>query len=388
MYRLHSNLRKADIDSGILCEDKTTNSPYVTVIPRLNRMEGQVKRVTSKIGLNDIHRISSFRIRRYSSYVKADIINFHGIHSGFINYLALPTLTANKTAVFTLRDMWCLTGHCVYSYDCDRWKTGCGRCPYLDEYPPIRRDATHVEWKLKAWAYKHSNLSIVAVSRWMTEIARQSMLNRFPIYHIPNGVDTKLYQPIDPQLCRAVLGIPAKKKVIMFSSLNLMDYRKGGDLLLKAIKNIPSSLKSELIILTMGSNGDRIGESLGTQSLNLGYINSHRIKAAAYSAADLFVLPTRAENLANGIMESMACGTPVVSFRVGGCPELVRPGITGCLAEPENAEDLCDCVVQLIEDKSLRTVMGKQCREIAVKEYSVELETKRYIELYRQLIAK
>ena len=171
MYRLHSNLRKAGIDSKILCEIKTTTSPHVSTIQRGSRLESLLKRVTARLGLNDIHRVSSFGIKRHEAYLEADVLNFHGIHSGFINYLALPSLTKGKPAVFTLRDMWCLTGHCAISYDCERWQIGCGSCPYLDAYPPVRRDATHIEWKLKDWAYSHSSLTIVALSNWLVERA-------------------------------------------------------------------------------------------------------------------------------------------------------------------------------------------------------------------------
>ena len=102
-------------------------------------------------------------------------------------------------------------------------------------------------------------------------------------------------------------------------------------------------------------------------NLNLGYVSSDRLKSIAFSAADLFVFPTRADNLPLILQESLACGTPIVSFKVGGVPDLVRPGITGYLASPENANDFCNGIVQLLEDQNLRNSMSKNCRAIAVK---------------------
>jgi len=104
-------------------------------------------------------------------------------------------------------------------------------------------------------------------------------------------------------------------------------------------------------------------------------------------AADLFIFPARADNLPLVLQESMACGTPMVSFKVGGVPDLVRPGITGYLATPEDVKDFCNGIVQLLEDQS-RSRMGQQCRVIALDEYPLQLQAKRYVKLYRQITAK
>jgi len=90
--------------------------------------------------------------------------------------------------------------------------------------------------------------------------------------------------------------------------------------------------------------------------------------------------PTRADNLPLVLQESMACGTPMVSFRIG-VPDLVRPGITGYWP-PEDVKDFCNGIVQLLEDQSLRDRMGQQCRAIALDE-SLQLQAERYVKLYR-----
>ncbi len=120
--------------------------------------------------------------------------------------------------------------------------------------------------------------------------------------------------------------------------------------------------------------------------LNLGYVSSGRLKSIAFSAADLFVFPTRADNLPLILQESMACGTPMVSFKVGGVPDLVRHGITGYLATPEDASDLSGGIVQLLEDRELRERMSQNCRAIAVEEYPIKLQARKYIELYENLL--
>ena len=385
MYRLHLGLKKAGFNSKILCATKTLESSDSIAIPHLSRSELLLRKVTSRLGLNGIHCISSFKIKETKAYLDADVLNIHSFRSRF-SYLALPALTENKPAVFTLHDIWPFTGHCAVSYDCDRWKTGCGKCPYPDAPPAIRRDNTHLEWKLKDWVYSRSNLTIVALSNKQTEQAKQSMLNRFPIHQIPNGVDTEVYEPLDPEQCRSLLGIPPGKKVLMFAALDLSQFWKGGDLLQKALQSLPESLKAETMLLILGNRGEAIAKAVDIQTLNLGYISNDRLKAIAYSAADLFVYPTRADSLPLVLLESMACGTPMVSFAIGGVPDLVRPGVTGYLAEPENAQDLCNGIVQLLEDEPLRNAMGQQGREIALKEYTLELQVQRYIKLYRHLL--
>ncbi len=389
MFRLHSGLRAVGIDSKILCQYKTTESPHVSTLqhfPELEKLENILRPLTSRLGLNDIHRVSSFKLKQHEAYINADIIQFHGLHGGFINYLALPSLTESKPAVFTLCDMWALTGHCGFSFDCDRWKIGCGKCPYPDAGPSIKRDSTRIEWQLKNWVYSRSNLSIVSKSKWLTEMAKQSMLSRYPIYEIPNGIDTEMYQPLNREKCRVELGLPLDKKVLMFAAVKLDQYRKGGDLLLKALQSLPASLKAETVLLTLGLGGEAIAEAVGMPTLNLGFVSDDRRKAICYSAADLFLFPTRAENCPNVTLESIACGTPVVSFKVGGVPDQVQPSITGYLAEPENSKDFCEGIAQLLEDEFLRHQMSQQCRVHALENFNLELCIQRYIDLYQMLV--
>jgi glycosyltransferase involved in cell wall biosynthesis len=388
MYRLHIGLKKSGIASKILCRKKKLQSSDSTVIQRgksLERLETQIQRMTSRFGLNDIHCLSTFKINTSQTYLEADVLHLHCIHGGFFNYLALPRLTATKHAVFTLHDIWPYTGHCSYSYDCDRWKVGCGHCPYPKNYPPIRRDRTALEWRLKNWAYDHSRLVIVSPSSYQTKQAKQSMLNRFPIHQIPHGIDTETYQPHDRQECRHLLGIPKQKNVLMFGATALNAVNKGGDLLVQAVELLPKSLKEETVLLMFGEGGEGFQERVGIETVNLGYVHQDRFKAIAYSAADLFVQPSRAESFSLVVQESMACGTPVVAFPVGGIVDLVRPGLTGYLAKLEDAEDLASGIKGLLEDQSLRNYMSQQCRRIAVDEYSLEVQVQRHVELYQQL---
>jgi len=388
-YRLHQSLLAQGLDSKLMLGHLNTGSNLVATMPPTSKLERQLlERIANRSGLNYLHLISSFQIPHHSFFQAADVLNFHNLHTGYFNYLTIPTLTKNKPAVFTLHDMWSFTGHCAYSYDCDRWKIGCGKCPYPNIYPTIRRDNTRLEWKLKNWLYSRSNLTIITLSHWLTQQVQQSMLNRFPIHHIPNGVDTQVYQPLDPEYCRSALGISPHQQVLMTGADNLKDSRKGGDLLLQALQSLPDALKADCLLLTLGSGGETLSERSGIASLNLGHISNDRLKAVAYSAADLFLFPSRADNLPLVLQESMACGTPMVSCKVGGVPDLVRPGITGYLASPQDVSDFRDGIVQLLEDRHLRQQLASNCREIAITEYPLELQAQRYIKIYQQVLDK
>ena len=386
-YRLHQGLLDQGIDSRLLVSNVVTNSDRVAEVPANKGISGKLLRIIAQpTSLNYIHLVGAFKISREEFYKQADLLNFHNLHTGNFNYLSIPTIATSKPAIYTLHDMWSFTGHCAYSYDCDRWKIGCGHCPYPKSYPPIERDSTQIEWKLKNWVYRRSNLTIVTPSRWLMEQAKQSMFSTFPIHYIPYGIDTEAYQPLDPEHCRALLGIPSGKKVLMFGADYLNDTRKGGDLLVKALSNLPISFKAETVLITLGNCSEALSELLGMDVLSLGYVGGDRLKAIAYSAADLFIFPTRADNLPLMLQESMACGTPMVSFKVGGVPDLVRPNITGYLASPEDAQDFCDGIMQLLEDEHLRNQMGKNCRTIALEEYPLHLQAQRYINLYQQVL--
>ncbi len=388
MLRLHEGLRTADVCSSILCVNPTRNDslriPWV-------RGEYRLQLVTGPLGFNDLHCLSSFKIPKLPAYAEADVLHLHCLHGGFFNYLALPMLTKRKPTIYTLHDVWPFTGHCVCSFDCDRWKTGCGQCPYLDIPMAMSRDVSQWEWKLKNWSYRRSNFTVVAASTWVQKVARESMLNRFEIEHIPFGIDTDVYRPHDRRVSRAQLGIPEDKKVLFYMArgMNLSDkvsYIKGADLLVRALKGLPDSLRGETILLLAGEGCEAVAREVEMKTLCLGFMSADAQKAATYSAADLFVYPTRADTFGLVVLESLACGTPVVSFNVGGVPDLVRPRVTGALADPENSEQLSSAIVELLSNEPLLARLRHQCREIVEKEYSLDLYVNRHIALYHKTL--
>ncbi|MDB4955915.1 MAG: putative Glycosyl transferase, group 1, partial [Myxococcales bacterium] len=272
-----------------------------------------------------------------------------------------------------------LTGHVAYSYDCERWRHGCGSCPYLGEYPRLGRDTTAALFRWKNAVYRRSRITVVAPSRWLERIARASpLLGRFDVRRIPNGVDLDVFRPRED--ARRALGLDPDRPVVLFSSLERNDRRKGGEVLAAALDSL-GDVDFQLAVLGPNTDGfDRPVKALGT-------LHDDERLALAYSAADVFVIPALAENLPNVAVESIACGTPVVASNVGGIPDAIRDRETGLLVPPGEAGMLADGIRLLLEDDGLRTRLGERARIVAESEFGAAREVREFAALYEELLA-
>ena len=381
MYELHRGLRLRGVDSRVVCDIKTDNDEGVGLAPRW-RADTQLARATTRVGLNDIHRLSSFAVPEHELVSDATVAHVHGTHTGFFNYLALPRLGRAKPLVFTLHDMWALTGHCAQSHGCMRWQTGCGRCPSLDIHPATRREATRLEWRLKRFAFLRANPWLVVPSRWLENLVEQSALASLPRSRIPIGVDTDALRPIDRRAARRRLDVPPDANVILFVAQTLSDPAKGIDLLAAALSQL---CDRDVVVLLMGDGGDAIAERLPVPSIALGYVADPREKATAYSAADVFVSPTRADNFPLVLMEASSCGTPSVAFDVGGVSDIVVDGTTGLLAPAGDAARLGAHIADLLAAPERRRAMSVAARDRAISHLSLAREVERYLELYQAM---
>lgn len=281
-----------------------------------------------------------------------------------------------------------MTGHCAYSYECERWRSGCGSCPYLRDYPGLRRDTTALLWRVKKAIYDRSELTLVAPSKWVAKLAKQSpLLGRFPIHVIPNGLDITVFRPIPKIAARRMFGVHPQSHVLFFSA-SVSDRRKGATFLAEALVRLSLDGWKDLMLLVAGPDGGRWNIDAPFPVVRLGEIRDDQKLAAAYAAADLFVLPTLADTLPNGVVESMACGTPTVSFDVGGVSDAVMHMETGYLAVSRDSADLARGIARLLNDKNLRLQMGHRCREIAEREYSLEQQAQAFEELYRTVVGQ
>ena len=210
--------------------------------------------------------------------VEPDIISLHNIHGGFFPINIIKDITRLAPTFWTFHDMWGITGHCSYSFECEKWKNGCGHCPDLSIYPKIYTDRTHALWEKKKELYAQSKFSVVTPSQWLADLSKKSpLLGSNQINLINNGIDLNLFSPQENSKLREDAGIPPTAKVIMFASASINDERKGGDLLLKALKLLNNPTKEKIYLLIIGKGGKNFTDDLkGFETISTGNVQGEK----------------------------------------------------------------------------------------------------------------
>jgi glycosyltransferase involved in cell wall biosynthesis len=183
-----------------------------------------------------------------------------------------------------------------------------------------------------------------------------------------------------------VLGLPQDEDLVLFSSVETQAYRKGGTFVTEAVNALKGKTRKPFRLLVVGNRAGEWETAVNVPVTAIGTVKDDHLLATLYSAADVFVHPALADNLPNGVLESLACGTPVVAFNVGGVGEAVRPMETGYLARDKDAGDLSEGIKCLLDDPDLRRRLRTRCREVAEAEYDMALQTQRFEELYKTVI--
>ena len=316
--------------------------------------------------------------------LRPDVVHLHWIADSFVPLYSLARLTA--PIVWTLHDTWALTGGCHILKGCEFYRQGCGRCPELGSRAGF--DMSSVGYLLRAAAYKKVRMTIVAPSRHLEMLAKASpLIQNYPIVRIPNGVDTERFRPIDKRVARHLLQLPQDVPLLVFGAVAPgRDPNKGIDLLCDALRELPMPLRGHVQCAVFGGSVAALETPL--PAIELGRLHDDVSLALAYSAADVFICPSREENLPNTIMESLACGTPVVAFRTGGIPDMVDDGENGVLAPCHDVKALAEGIAKIL----LGSVDQKQrlscaARQKAVDEYALPDIARRYHDLYLTLTA-
>jgi glycosyltransferase involved in cell wall biosynthesis len=390
VWRLHQGLQRIGVESILACRNRDLDDPTVVELPRAPLQEKIIGRITWELGINDVHGVSAFKIpRHFAPFKDADVLNLQGLHSNFFSYLALPKLSRLKPLVLGLHDMWHLTGHCATTPDCDRWKIGCGQCPHLDAFPPIKRDGSRWDFKLKHRTYKRiKNLMFVGVSTFIIEQARQGMLADAEFRQIPNAIDTDLYAPMDKREARAKLNLPPDRPILMFGAMGLDNPIKGADLLIESLNKLDDDLRTRALIVLIGDGGEQLAEAIGIEAVSLGYVRDDATKIAAFSAADIFLSSSRWEVQGIVLIEAMACGTCCIGFDIGGIGEVIRSGPSGLVVPAEDTEAYAHAITTLLRDDALRARSIEQGRAAAVREYDWLVQAQRYKHVYEEAIER
>jgi len=320
---------------------------------------------------------------------RPDIVHAHNLHGGYFDLRALPWLSRQAPMVLTLHDAWLLSGHCAHSFDCERWKTGCGKCPDLTIYPAIRRDATAYNWRRKRDIYAQSRLYVATPSRWLMRKVEQSILAPAVVDSrvIPNGVDISAFYPADKRAARAALALPQDAMILLFSANGIRhnvwkDYRT----LRTAVGMVADRLQaSDLLFLALGEAAppERIGKVVVRF---VPYQRDPAVVASYYQAADVYIHAARADTFPNTVLEALACGTPVVATAVGGIPEQLRDGVTGFLVPVGDANAMAEAIRRLLTDRALRVQLGDNAAEDARRRFDLNRQVDSYLDWYRKIL--
>lgn len=324
------------------------------------------------------------RLLAWIDEVKPDIIHMHNIHNHYVNIRMLLEYIAKKNipCVLTMHDCWTFTGHCAYfDYSgCNKWKTGCNHCPSLREYPKTFAliDPSSWNYKMKQKLFEPLNITFVSPSQWLSDLQQQSFLKDKPCMVINNGVDLSVFHPIKSNV-RNDYGIGNRKMILAVAGG--LSPRKGREFLLK----LPTLLRDDEVLVLVGLQKGQ--ESLLPQTDKL--VGIQRTKTSdelvgLYSEADVFVNPTLEDNFPTTNIESLACGTPVVTFRTGGSVEVIAPE-TGLIAEKGDMNGLLTAIrIVLAKGKAHYT---NACKKKAEKDYDMNVQYAKYIDLYKTIIA-
>lgn len=394
-WRLQAALRKKyDTENKVLAGIKHSKSGLVQET-RKKGLENFIERGLN-FGFNQFglqyfwFPFSTPRIRQVAKAFRPDVISLHNLHGGYFKTSLLEELSHTAPLVWTLHDMWSFTANGAYTFGDTSWKQLKSGKGERKQFPSIGLPTGSLLLKRKKHIYENSRLTLACPSRWMQELAGQSpAFSGKQIVHIPNGTDLTCFCPAkDKNQVKQTLGIRQEQKVLLlFSEKIFGDERKGGRSFLPVLKKLDTPENEHVVLLTIGG---------GTLPLDLQYLKlqalgflskAHQI-ITALQAADLFIFPTREDNLPNTLIEAISCGLPCVTYDVGGCGEIIKDGFNGLLVSAGDPESFVNAITQLLHQPEKMGDMQINARKYAEAHFDVQLMADRYYTLFKSLSEK
>lgn len=332
------------------------------------------------------HRATKKLIKQIEE-IKPDVIQLHNLHGYYLN---IPILfdylkKSGIPVVWTLHDCWAFTGHCVHytCVNCFKWKTGCYDCPRKNTYPnSYVFDRSRHNYLAKKKAYANmQNLTIVPVSYWLGEVTSQSMLGKYPIKVIQNGIDVNVFRPrIDAiESVREKYGL--KDKYVILGVATGWSEEVG----LSTFFRLRQKLSTNFAIVMVGCTPE-ILKQLPEGIVGISRTNNVEELAEIYTTADILFNGSYQETFGLVTAEALSCGTPVIVYNSTACPEIVTPD-TGYVAE---AKDEMQVLKYILEDSSLsadvKVKRSAKCREYAVAHFDREKKFQEYLNIYNSII--
>ncbi len=389
-YWLHQSLVKLGVDSKILTNSQITFNDNLVISTVESKKSKLINFLRAQLDANIQNFYKNRKKIIFSTgffgidftktkfYKEADIINLHWINGGFINIKHLSKI--DKPIVWTMRDMWPMTGGCHYSMKCKNYKTGCGNCEQLDSNRAYDLSRFILNRKKK---YLPKNIKLVGISTWLSQQARNSNLfSNFDIRTIHNNMNTDDFFPIDKQLARQILDLTTSKQIILVGAQNANDFYKGFDKFINAIKQLK---KEKYFLCFFGNLNKRIIDDLGFEYKSFGFLHDLISLRLIYSSADVFVAPSLMDAFGKTLAESMACGTPVVCFDATGPKDIVVHKNDGYKAKPFVSGDLRNGIEWILNNKNYKE-LSENARKSVVKKFDSKIIAKQYIDFYKEIL--
>lgn len=341
-----------------------------------NKIDAGFSRILDNGGLNS--KIPTLYLIKKIKDFAPDIIHLHNIHGSYINIKILFKFLKkyNKPVVWTLHDCWTYTGHCAHFtlIGCNKWKTLCSKCPHKRSYPKsLFLDRSTRNHKLKKKLFTSlDKVTIITPSQWLADVTKQSYMGKYDIYPIPNGVDLEAFKPTQGDF-RKKHGLENKKIILGVASA--WGKNKGTEEFAKLSQTLSNDYKVVMVGLSEAQ-----AEKMPKEILTLPRTNSISELAEIYTAADIFLNPSRQETMGLTTVEAMACGTPVLTSNLTAVPEVVDEN-SGLVLE--NLE--IDAIINGIEKVLAKEYPNTRNR---AEEYEKSAQYQKYLNEYQKVLKK
>jgi len=391
-YRLHRGLLSKNIASSMLVIKKTSGD-YSVIGPKskYELYKGKLRNYLDSLlkikYSNRSKTVFSVNITPFSGLVKkinsynADIVHLHWVCSAMLNIMDIYKI--NAPIVWSLHDVWPLTGGCHYSEGCNNYKNSCGYCKVLKSTKKYDISAFSMFLKKRSFN-KKTDVTINGLSSWISKVAAESAIfKNHRITNLPNMIDTILFSPIDKMLARKILNLPTDKKIVLFGAMGpTSDPRKG----YKELKNSLDYINCDDIELVIfGSSTPQYPDDFKLKAHYLGQVNDDILLKIVYSSADTIVVPSLEENLSNVIMESLSCALPVVAFDIGGNSDMIKHKVNGYLANLYETNDLSNGIMWVLKNNKIMK-LSINAREHCKSTFDQNVVAVNYINLYKMIL--
>lgn len=324
-------------------------------------------------------------ITRTPEFREADVIHLHWVNQGFLSLKGIRRiLDAGKPVVWTMHDMWPVTGICHHAYTCLCYQTGCHDCPFLRW--PGRHDLSHRVFSSKQRLLTGRRVTFVAVSRWLEAKAKDSLLTQgHDVTVVPNAIALHQFRPTPRADARQSLGI-TERYVVAFGAARIDDDIKGFSYLTQALRLLTDGgrlRRDDVRLLLFGGIRDEQRlRDVPVPCTYMGYVNDVQRLSLLYSASNCLVSSSYYETFGQTLIEAMACGSTPVAFAGSGQQDIIDHLQNGYLADYLSAESLAEGIHWALT----AGIAAQTLRSSVQQRYAEDVVAKRYIEVYEQAL--